>query len=124
MSNSTQLLAYDLQYSASSTTPFLPSFHVCLYSYFIFVSIIYCTVGPTDNNKNNSNNNNNNNNNQANNRKKLKDSKSAPHLAKGEAGAVIPDASQTSQENSVGLSPAQKAKERVRTTGMHVIHMI
>jgi len=86
-----------------------------LCSYFIFVSIIYCAVGPTDNNKNN---------NQANNRKKLKDSKSVPHLAKGEAGAVVPDPSQTSQENSVGLSPAQKAKERVRATGMHIIHMI
>ena len=95
-----------MTYSVSSTTPFLPS---------MFVSIIYCAVGPTDNNKNN---------NQANNRKKLKDSKSVPHLAKGEAGAVVPDPSQTSQENSVGLSPAQKAKERVRATGMHIIHMI
>jgi len=92
-----------------------------LCSYFIFVSIIYCAVGPTDNNKNN---NSNNNNYQANNRKKLKDSKSVPQLAKGEAGAVVPDPSQTSQENSMGLSPAQKAKERVRATGMHIIHMI
>lgn len=72
--------------------------HTCLYPCF-HCTTLHCTVGPTESSR------------------KLKDSKSAPHLTKGEVGIVMhPDASQASPENSVGLSPVQKAKERVRTT--------
>jgi len=50
-------------------------------------------------------------------RRKLKESNSTPHLGgggkgKGDTEVVNPEASQASLENSVGLSPAQKAKER------------